>query len=148
MNLSTRVQAGGTIYAITDRRAIIKHDSFGKHQTVSVPFKDMDAEFEIKETRPGVGHLYFASKMSTKLCYADYDGKLAFRELAKAKEIASLLTKIRDHRANLRGPPRAPPTMTAVPAARPCLRLFHRPDPQFAGSRPVWEPPGTPARPA
>ena len=90
-------QAGGTIYAITDRRAIIKHDALGKHQTVSVPFEDMDDKLEIMETRPGVGHLYFASKMSTKLCCVDFDGKLAFRELGRARETASLLEKIREH---------------------------------------------------
>jgi hypothetical protein len=89
--------AGGAIYAITDRRAIIKRDALGQKQTVSVPFDDMDKELEVLTTHGTTGHLYFASKMSTKLADADYDGKLAFRELPRAGEVADLLNRIRHH---------------------------------------------------
>jgi hypothetical protein len=91
------IYAGGTIYAITDRRAIIKHDALGKRQTVSVPFEDMDEKLEILPVRPGVGHLYFASGRSTQLSDVDYTGKLAFRELAQPEAVAELLERIRAH---------------------------------------------------
>jgi hypothetical protein len=87
--------AGGTIYAITDRRAIIKHDALGKRQTVSVAFADMDDKLEILATRPGIGHLYFASGLPTKLSDVDYTGKLVFREIAKPEDVAQLLERIR-----------------------------------------------------
>jgi hypothetical protein len=89
--------AAGAIYAITNRRAIIRRDALGQKQTVLVPFEEMDENLEVMETRGTTGHLYFASKMSTKLADADYDGKLAFRELPRAQEVADLLNRIRKH---------------------------------------------------
>ncbi len=90
--------ATGAIYAITNRRAIIKRDALGQKQTVSVPFEDMDEKLEIMGTNGETGHLYFASRMSTRLADADFDGKLAFRELPRAQEVADLLDRIRNHR--------------------------------------------------
>ncbi len=87
--------ADGTVYAITNLRAIIKHDAVGKKQTVSVPFADMDERLEILPVRPGIGHLYFASGMSTKLSNVDHTGKLAFREIARPEAVAQLLEQIR-----------------------------------------------------
>jgi hypothetical protein len=89
--------AAGAIYAITNRRAIIKRDALGQKQTVSVPFENMDEKLEIVGTNGETGHLYFASKISTKLADADFDGKLAFRELPRAQEVADLLNRIRRH---------------------------------------------------
>jgi hypothetical protein len=89
--------AGGAIYAVTDRRAIIKRDALGQKQTVSVPFEDMDKDLEILVTHGTTGHLYFASGQSTRLADTDYDGKLAFRELSSAAEVAALLDRIRRH---------------------------------------------------
>jgi hypothetical protein len=87
----------GAVYAITTRRAIIKRDALGQKQTVCVPFEDMDEKLEVMPTNGETGHLYFASKMSTKLADADFDGKLCFRELPRAQEVADLLDRIRNH---------------------------------------------------
>ena len=87
----------GAVYAITNRRAIIKRDALGQKQTVSVSFEDMDETLKVMATNGTAGHLYFASKMSTKLADADFDGKLAFRELPRAHEVADLLDRIRKH---------------------------------------------------
>ena len=89
--------AGGAIYAITDRRVIIKRDALGQKQTVSVRFEDMDRELEIIVTHGTTGHLYFASEQPTRLADVDYQGKLAFRELPRAAEVADLLNRIRRH---------------------------------------------------
>ena len=89
------VYAGGTVYAITNHRAIIRHDGIGKQSTVSVRFEDMDKTLEILPTRKGVGHLYFASGMSTKLSNVDHTGKLAFRELPDPEDVAALMERIR-----------------------------------------------------
>lgn len=90
-------QAGGTVYAITDRRAILRHNALGQHQVVSIDFAEMDESFEILPTGPNTGHLYFASGQSTRLAYADYDGKLAFRELRDPEAVRDLLERIRAH---------------------------------------------------
>ena len=89
--------AAGALYAITNRRAIINRDALGQKQIVCVPFEDMDEKLEVMPTNGETGHLYFASRMSTKLADADFDGKLAFRELPRAQEIADLLDRIRNH---------------------------------------------------
>ncbi len=87
--------AGGTIYAITDRRAIIKHDALGNQQSVAVRFEDMDEKLEILPVRPGIGHLYFASCVPTRISDTDYTGKLAFRELAKPEAVAAFLESMK-----------------------------------------------------
>jgi hypothetical protein len=92
------VYAGGTVYAITSQRAIIRHDGIGKQSTVSVRFEDMDRTLEILPTRKGVGHLYFASGLSTQLSNVDHTGKLAFRELPDPEDVAALMERIRSGR--------------------------------------------------
>src|SRR3954469_13890978 len=89
--------AGSAIYAITDRRVIILRDALGQKQTISVPFEDMDKELEIIVTHGTTGHLYFASEQPTRLADVDYQGKLAFRELPRAAEVADPLNRIRRH---------------------------------------------------
>jgi hypothetical protein len=83
-----------TIYAITDRRALIVHNGF-RPGLVSCPFDRMDATFEILAAGGRGGHLYFASGMPTKLRDVDYTGKLAFRDLADPQEAASRLDAAR-----------------------------------------------------
>jgi len=88
-------QAYGTIYAITDRRVIIRHDALGKRQVVDYTFGELDEALEILESGPEIGHLYFASGARSKVAYADYTGKVAFRELRKPEQVKALLEKVR-----------------------------------------------------
>jgi hypothetical protein len=83
-----------TIYAITDRRALIVHDGV-RPDVVSCPFGRMDATLEIIAPGGGGGHLYFASGMPAKLRDVDYTGKLAFRDLADPQEAAKQLEAAR-----------------------------------------------------
>jgi hypothetical protein len=87
--------ADGTVYALTNQRAIVVHDALGKKQIVSVPFEDMNERLEILPVRPGIGHLYFASGMSTKLSNVDHTGRLAFREVARPEAVAEALERAR-----------------------------------------------------
>ena len=89
------VQAYGTVYAITDRRVIIRHDALGKKQVVHYALGALDREFEILSTGRDVGHLYFVSGARSRVAYADFTGKVAFRELKKPQEIAALLDRVR-----------------------------------------------------
>jgi hypothetical protein len=84
-----------TIYAITDRRALIVRRPPSRPPLTQCGFDAMDDELEILETGGGAGHLYFASNWSTKQRDVDHTGKLAFRDVGKAREVARLLDKTR-----------------------------------------------------
>jgi hypothetical protein len=95
------VFATGTIYAITDRRVIIKHDTVRtKRQLVWYSLEQLDEDFEILKSGDNVGHLYFMSGARSKVPDADYTGKVAFRELRRPQEVKKLLEKIRDEARN------------------------------------------------
>ncbi|ARQ01160.1 hypothetical protein [Pseudorhodoplanes sinuspersici] len=83
-----------TIYAITDRRALIVRTGL-RPSTVSCPFNRMDEKLEIMSAGGESGHLYFASNMSTKMRDVDYTGKLAFRDLADVQTAAAQLEAAR-----------------------------------------------------
>ena len=85
-----------TIYAITNRRALIVRTGF-RPATVSCPFDRMDDTLEIMTAGGKSGHLYFASDMPTKMRDVDYTGKLAFRDLADVKAAAAQLEAARKH---------------------------------------------------
>jgi hypothetical protein len=87
-----------TIYAITNRRALIARRPPSRPPLVTCGFDAMDKKFEILETGSGAGHLYFASGLSTKMRDTDYTGKLAFRDVANAHAVAKILENAR--RAN------------------------------------------------
>lgn len=84
-----------TTYAITDRRALIARRRPSRPPLVSCRFDAMDKKLEVLETGAGSGHVYFASGLSTRMRDTDHTGKLAFRDVAKAREVAKLLDKAR-----------------------------------------------------
>lgn len=86
---------GLTIYAITNRRALIARRAPSRHPPVSCDFDAMDDKLEILETGGGAGHLYFASGWPTKVRDVDHTGKLAFRDVGKVHDVARLLDKAR-----------------------------------------------------
>ncbi len=83
-----------TVYAITDRRALIVHDGI-RPAFMSCPFERMDEKVEIMTAGGKSGHLCFASGMPTKQRDVDYTGKLAFRDLADVRGAAERLDSAR-----------------------------------------------------
>ncbi len=83
-----------TLYAITDRRALILHDWL-RPSRVSCPFERMDEKPELLTAGGNGGHLYFASGYPPKLRDVDYTGKLAFRDLADVPAAAAALEQAR-----------------------------------------------------
>jgi hypothetical protein len=83
-----------TIYVITDRRALIVHNGM-RRSAVGVEFSRMDDKLEVLETGGGAGHVYFASNMRTKQRDTDHTGKIAFRDVANAREVAKILDEVR-----------------------------------------------------
>ena len=84
-----------TLYAITDRRALILRTGFRPSKT-SCPCDRMDATPEVMTANGKSGHLTFASDMSTKMRDVDYTGKLAFRDLADVHAAAIQLKAARN----------------------------------------------------
>jgi hypothetical protein len=88
--------AYGTIYALTDRRAIIKHDALGRRRVESWPLGALDDTFEVLESSAGCGHVYFGTQThKNQRLDADYTGKIAFREVRRPHEVAKLLERLR-----------------------------------------------------
>ncbi len=83
-----------TVYAITDRRALILHEGL-RPGLVSCPFERMDETPELLTAGGKGGHLYFASGFPPKLRDVDYTGRLAFRDLADVQAAADALEKAR-----------------------------------------------------
>ncbi len=90
------IETRSTLYAITDRRALIVRSGF-RPGTVSCPFQRMDDQPEIMTADGRSGHLYFASNMP-RMRGVDYTGKLAFRDLADVNEVAEQLDAARKDR--------------------------------------------------
>jgi hypothetical protein len=83
-----------TVYAITNKRALIVHNGM-RPSFVAVEFSRMDEKLEVLETGSGAGHVYFASNMPAKQRDTDYTGKMAFRNVARAHEVAKILDEAR-----------------------------------------------------
>ena len=86
-----------TLYAITDRRALIVHEWL-RPETVSCRFDQMDEKLELLTAGGKGGHLYFASGLPTRMRDVDYTGKLAFRDLADVPAAAQALEQARNKR--------------------------------------------------
>jgi hypothetical protein len=88
-----------TIYAVTNRRALIARRPPSRPPLVTCRFDAMDKKLEILDTGSGAGHLYFASGWSTKKRDTDHTGKLAFRDVGHVREVAKILEKARRGKA-------------------------------------------------
>lgn len=91
LNLS---EHGHTVYAITNRGALIVHGGM-RPEVVRTLFSEIDATFEVLSTGYGAGHVYFASGKPTRMRDVDYTGKLAFRNVLQAQHIARVLDAVR-----------------------------------------------------
>jgi hypothetical protein len=61
-----------TLFAITNRRALIVRTAWRKRTVTATRFEDMDAAFEISDIGRGAGNLNFASGRSTRSPDTDY----------------------------------------------------------------------------
>jgi hypothetical protein len=87
--------ACGTLYALTDRRVIIRHDTVRTTRQVAwYSLTALDSEFEILNSGDTVGDLYFLSGTRGHPD-ADYAGKVALRALRHPQQVAGLIEKAR-----------------------------------------------------
>lgn len=83
-----------TLFVITDRRAVILRNEWGRKSATSTSFGQMD-RLEILPVRDHVGHLLFASRKSSKSPDADATGRYGFRHVKDAAKVCALLTRVR-----------------------------------------------------
>jgi hypothetical protein len=83
----------GTLFVITDRRALIVRVSWTdkKPSVDSTYYRSMDKELEILPVSGHVGHLNFASRVSTRNADADHTGRYGFRCVKNAEKVRALL---------------------------------------------------------
>jgi hypothetical protein len=84
-----------TLFAITNRRALIVRTAWGKRTVAATRFEDMDAAFEITDIGRGAGHLNFASRRSTRSPDTDYTGRYGFRCMRNAFAVRDILERAR-----------------------------------------------------
>jgi hypothetical protein len=84
-----------TLFAITNRRALIVRTAWGKPMVTATRFADMDADFEILEIGRGAGHLNFASARSTRSPDTDYTGRYGFRCVRNPAAVCDILERAR-----------------------------------------------------
>lgn len=78
---------------ITNRRALILRTAWSKKVVTSTCFKNMDKELEVLPIRGHVGHLNFASCVSTKSPDADYTGRYGFRCVKNVEKVRAVLAQ-------------------------------------------------------
>ena len=85
-----------TLFVITNRRALILRAGFGVKEVNGVAFARMDKELEVmKVNGDDVGHLNFASGMSTRKKDADYTGRYGFRCVKDVDKVRDVLEHAR-----------------------------------------------------
>jgi hypothetical protein len=83
-----------TLFVITDRRALILRNEWGRKSTASTPHAQMD-KLKVLPVRGHVGHLYFATRKSTKSRDVDYTGRYGFHYVKDAAKVLALLDQAR-----------------------------------------------------
>jgi hypothetical protein len=82
-----------TLFVITDRRALILRAAWTEKKTTvdSTYYERMDKELEILAVSGNVGHLNFASGVSTSNTDADFTGRYGFRCVKNVERVRDLL---------------------------------------------------------
>jgi hypothetical protein len=81
-----------TLFVITDRRALILRNEFGRKSATSTTYAQMD-NLEVLPVSGDVGHLLFASRKSSKSPDADYTGRYGFRHVKEVEKVRTLLNQ-------------------------------------------------------
>lgn len=87
-----------TLFAITNRRALIVRTAWGKASSRGTVFADMDATYEIMDIGRGAGHLNFASGVPTHSPDSDYTGRYGFRCVRDPARVRDILENARRSR--------------------------------------------------
>ena len=93
--IAVYIQDLQTLFVVTDRRALILRTAWSKKVATSTSFDAMDKELEVLLVSGDVGHLNFASGVSTKKQDSDYSGRYGFRCVKDVEKVRALLAGAR-----------------------------------------------------
>ena len=83
-----------TLFVITNRRALILRNEWGRKSATATMFASMD-KLEVLPVRGHVGHLQFATRTSTKNPDTDHTGRYGFRYVKDVGKVRDLLDRAR-----------------------------------------------------
>jgi hypothetical protein len=86
-------RAANTIYALTDRRAIVRCRLMGSVDETSVDLGCADPEPEILRGKGNVGTVLFVSGLPPRRRHTDYLGKFGFWDVHNAEVVASIVAR-------------------------------------------------------
>jgi hypothetical protein len=92
------LMARGTIYGLTDRRALVLSKSIGHRALTSVDLSAADDAVELLEGEGGSGTVLFVSGLPRRRRYTDYTGKFGFWDVPDAAEVAAIVQRQLDRR--------------------------------------------------
>ena len=92
------LMAHGTIYGLTNRRALILSRSIGHRALTSVDLSAADDAVELLDGEGGSGTVLFVSGLPRRRRYTDYTGKFGFWDVPDAAEVAAIVQSQLDRR--------------------------------------------------
>ena len=92
------LMARGTIYGLTNRRALVVSTSIGHRALTSVDLSVADDVVELLEGEGGSGAVLFVSGLPRRRRYTDYTGKFGFWDVPNAAQVAAIVQKELDRR--------------------------------------------------
>ena len=92
------LMARGTIYGLTNRRALILSRSIGHRALTSVDLSAADDVVELLEGEGGSDTVLFISGLPRRRRYTDYTGKFGFWDVPDAAEVAAIVQSQLDGR--------------------------------------------------
>jgi len=92
------LMARGTIYGLTNRRALVVSTSIGHRALMSVDLSAADDVVELLEGEGGSGTVLFVSGLPRRRRYTDYTGKFGFWDVPNAAQVAAIVQKGLDRR--------------------------------------------------
>jgi hypothetical protein len=90
--------ARGTIYGLTNRRALILSRSIGHRALTSVDLRAADDAVELLDGECGSGTVLFVSGLPRRRRYTDYTGKSGFWDVPDAAQVAAIVQSQLDRR--------------------------------------------------
>jgi hypothetical protein len=97
--LVAAAMARRTIYALTDRRALILSKSIGHRSLTSVDLGAADETVEILRGEGAGGTVLFVSGLPPRRRYTDFTGKFGFWDVPDASEVAATVQEALDRRS-------------------------------------------------
>lgn len=92
------LMARGTVYGLTDRRALVVSKSIGHRALMSVDLSCADDSVELLEGEGASGTVLFVSGLPRRRRYTDYTGKFGFWDVPQAAQVAAIVQRELDRR--------------------------------------------------